>query len=88
MGPPKSTLPGSQEKPPTLSIRQLIRVPIGTSRFLGSFTAEPSTVMQRSTRGMPVSIYSAILAREVTFMMIYPKEARRWPSPTTRPAAL
>ena len=61
---------------------------MGTMRFFGSLTAEPSTVTVFSTRGMPSFMYWATLVREVTFIMITPRDARRWPGPTTLPVAL
>ena len=88
MAPPKRILPGSSFSPPQAFTRSRTDTPIGTSRFFGSFTAEPSTVTMRSTSGMPVTKYSATLTSEVTLIMMTPREARRWPGPTTLPVAL
>ena len=45
---------------------------MGAITFFGSFTAEPSTVMHFSTSGIPVSMYSAIVASVVQLITIAP----------------
>ena len=87
IGPPVSILQGSPLKPPQKSIISPISVPTGTRTFLGSAIAEPSTVRERLTRGLPVFKYLDMNATEATFITTQPTSAGSLPGGTRLPVA-
>ena len=60
---------------------------MGTRRFLGVLTAEPSTVKERLISGFPVSRYLSIKATEATFITTQPTSAGSFPGGTRLPVA-
>lgn len=80
-------LSGSALKPPQKSIISPTFMPMGTRTFLGSAIAEPSTVSERLTSGLPDLRYLAINATEATFITTQPTSAGSFPGGTFRPVA-
>ena len=87
IGPPVIILPGSALKPPQKSIISPTFMPIGTRTFFGSAIAEPSTVSERLTSGLPLLRYLAINATEATFITTQPTSAGNFPGGTFLPVA-
>ena len=85
IGPPISSLFGASLKPPHASISFSTCVPMRTSRFFGSATAEPDTVTIRRMTGIPVVKRRYTAPAVSTLNTAQPASAGSLPEGTSRP---